>query len=132
MTAVDELGAIIDELDRFPRSAVELVNGALVDAIDRQVRADTGGDYILSGAARRGQKRTRLKIVSKVESSIAGATGIVSAAPKAVRAQWAWLDAGTGEPGPTPAKRTITAPVEAILPQLERRIADRFQIAITR
>lgn len=138
MTAEVELGDIIDELGRFPRAAVELVNGALVDAIERQARIDTGGDFILSNAARRGQKRTKLKVNSKVDSSIASATGIVSAAPKSVRAQWAWLDAGTDRhkapsrhPG-TPAKRTITAPVEAVLPRLERRIADRFEIAITR
>lgn len=138
MTAEGELGDIIDELGRFPREAVELVNGALVDAIERQARTDTGGDFILSGAARRGQKRTKLKVNSKIDSSISSATGIVSAAPKSVRAQWAWLDTGTDRhkspsrhPG-TPAKRTITAPTETVLPRLERRLADRFEIAITR
>lgn len=136
MTAAAELTAIIDGLDRFPRDAVELVNGALVDAITAQARLDTGGDFVLSGAAKtkRGQKRTKLKLTSRVQGSTA-VIGTVSAAPRHVRAQWAWLDTGTkrrgNHPG-TPAKRTFTGPANRVLPLIERRVADRFELAVVR
>lgn len=137
MAAADELDAIIDGLDRFPRSAVELVNNALADAIKKQARADTGGDFILSGAARRGQTPTALKVRKKIDGTVF-VVGTVSASPQRVRAQWAWLDKGTksgGKRGKHPGtrpKKTFTGPADRLLPLLERRVAERFEIAIRR
>lgn len=142
-TAEANLRAIARNAETFPRKFVKSAVAELRKATTKTLKADTGGDAILSRAAQgaKGHRATKLKIKTSVKGSSAIVTGTVEAASP--RAQWFWLEEGTAphqigsrrlatgpqHPGTKPGKKTWS---RAVTPELKRlqREAQRSLTAI--
>lgn len=102
----------------LPRRVVEDATKQFRKGLEKKLTADTGGDSRLSGAP------TRMRVQVKVTGETI-VTGTVTP-NKPAMAQWVWLDKGTGNPGPTEAKRTWSEPVSADMKAVTKTVRDRL------
>lgn len=88
------LRKIAKKSEAFPKTFVKEFVSDGRKAVTKTLKADTGGDRILSRAARgkRGHKVTPLKIKTKIKGDRLVTGTIQAGAP---RAQWFWLEEGT-------------------------------------
>lgn len=98
----------------MPRKVVGDATKIIGKAMTKRLARDTGGDYRLSGAPTRLRVQTRVTGDTVVEATVAP--------NKAGMAQWVWINEGTGEPGPTPAKRTWDEPASEQLDVIGRYV----------
>lgn len=117
-SAAANLRRIARECKSLPRQAVEGATKAFKKSIDKSLKADTGGDFRLSGAP------TRMRVQSKVTGDTV-VEGTVSP-NKPAMAQWVWLNEGTGEPGPTAPKGTWSEPVSREMKTVTRAVRERL------
>lgn len=127
---------IAKRAESFPRKFVLSSTADLRRAAMKTLKADTGGDRILSRAAKRsrGHKATPLTIRTKIKGDQLVTGTIQAGAP---RAQWFWLEEGTQphslggrrteggaqHPGTKPGKQTWS---RAVTPAM-RQVANRAQ-----
>ena len=123
--AAVNIRAIAKRCRSFPRSFVDDATKTVSKSITKGLTVDTGGDRVLSGTNREG-RAAKLRAVVKVTGE-AIVTGTVKAGPggRAV-AIWSWLEYGTGEPGPTPAKRTWSRSALPSMDVVRRDVRRKF------
>jgi hypothetical protein len=124
-TAATNLRRIANEAKSFPRKFVE---GGVKDVrvpIQKGLKADTGGDSILSGTNRQG-RAGKLTVQARVKGD-AIVTGTVKPGPSGRPvAIWHWLEYGTGPPGPTAGKRTWSRAAAPAVEKLQRSAKRAF------
>ena len=89
--------ALARKVATLPERVVRAGAAAMSDAIIEELVAATHGDRILSGTTKgRRPRRTKLATTTTVSGGRAIATATVAASPRRGRAQWSWLESGTG------------------------------------
>jgi hypothetical protein len=132
--AADRLDRVARDLANVPADVVRAAAQDLRRSITGRLQSDAGGDARLSGV--RGGRT--LSVSAKVTDGIASTSAIVEPT-KSSRGQVAWLDRGTqsrrqgaGRHPGTPAKSSWSDPVDDLLPDVRRRIADRVSQIVRR
>jgi hypothetical protein len=124
MSAASSLRTIARNAKSFPRKFVEDSAKSVNKAIDRRLVSDTGGDRVLSGTTRSG-KVGKLTVKSKIDGQGSVVTGTIT--PAGPRGPWAWIEEGTGPPGPTRAKHTWTKAATPAVEALQREARRAFE-----
>lgn len=116
------LRTVARECKSLPRMAVEEAVSSFDKAITKTLKRDTGGDSRLSGAP------TRMRVSKKIDGT-SYVTGELTPNRQAM-GQWTWLDDGTGDPGPTRAKRTWSEPTSAEMEKVTVAVRKRLTAVV--
>lgn len=158
MSAAADYRALAKRYQHLPELVVRAGAAEIQRSVLVRLDRDTGGDRVLSGTVGRG-RRTKLGVTVKVAPGRQFASATVTPSPPKGRAQWSWLENGTGErvvgeltrktsgpggkhmqvggawrtgpwsAGRMPAKHTFTEGSARGIPDAERAMADVFEKA---